>query len=592
MKTNGLLLLFITIVLSCSTDDETGANSDCPNCPIINSISPTEVFPGDTLLIQGGNYDAFDSSNSENKATINGIGTIYINHTSSELRVEVPDNASTGEVQVCATNKGIGQDNILCSQSNPELTVLARTLKAQFEIGDITNNGFAPATVQFINTSSFADQFEWDFGDPTSGELNNSDEENPVHVFNNAGLYNVSLIAYNEDDLEQKSFIVEVNINSVETFERTYGGSKFDVGMSIVEREDGGYVIVGFTDSFGSGDFDIYMLIIDSKGELVDSKTFGGTNEDKGNSIVETSTGGFAIAGETSSFGNGSIDAYLILTDSNGNEISSSGKTFGGISNDRGCSIVEKQGGGFAIAGETSSFGNGSSDVYLIITDEFGNEIFATGYGGSKFDSAKSIIERETGELAIAATTTSFATQQGADIYLILTDANGLQLSSSPKFFGEDKTTDGANSIIETKERGFAITGFINGLAVGGEDAFLILTDANGNELSQSGMTYGGDCSDVGYSLTERNNGGFAILTNISTLSIGIKDDIQLFLTEPNGIEKSSKIFGGFRQDVGHSIIKTKDGGFAIVGYTNSFSNNSADFDIYFIKTDSEGNIN
>lgn len=584
-------LFFMIIFLYSCKDDESFGN--CPNCPVIESLSTTEAFVGDTLTVIGRNFDGFDSSNSENKVTIANTPAIYIDHTPTQVRVEITQMTNTGILKICATNKNPNQSNILCSEENPTLTINEKVLSAQFEIGEISNNGYAPATVQFINTSVCATTFEWNFGDPTSSSQNSSQEENPIHVFQNPGVYNVTLMVTNESTLDQKSISLNITVDNVITFEKTFGGSGYDSGHSIIERSNGGFAIVGETRSYGNGDSDVFLILTDENGnELPNSgKTFGGSFGESGFSIIERSDGGFAIIGYTGSFGNGGTDFYLILTDENGNELPNSGKTFGGPSADEGHSIIEMSNGGFAIAGATVSYGNGLWDFYLILTDENGNELSNSGktFGGPNFDFGYSLIETASNGFAIVGNT-DLSGNFVFDAHLILTDESGNELPSSGKTFGGSSIEE-AFSIIKRSTGGFAIVGYTSSFGNGSNDFYLILTDENGNELPNSGKTFGGSSADNALSIVERRNGGFAIAGSTYSFGNG-SNDFYLILTDEDGNElpNSGKTFGTSDGEYGRSLIETSDGGFAIIGTTNFIG--IGDSDIYFVKTDSEGNIN
>ena len=161
---------------------------------------------------------------------------------------------------------------------------------------------------------------------------------------------------------------MKTDSNSDTVWTKTFGGNDTDSGYCVRQTADGGYVIVGNTNTFGSGDYDIWLIKTTSDGNLTWSSTIGGTESDRASSIRQTSDGGYIISGYTSSFGDGSSDAWIIKTDLNGN--TSWTKTFGGTEYDRANSLSLTDDGGFFIVGETESFGNGGKDIWVINTYE------------------------------------------------------------------------------------------------------------------------------------------------------------------------------------------------------------------------------
>jgi hypothetical protein len=164
---------------------------------------------------------------------------------------------------------------------------------------------------------------------------------------------------------------------------------------------------------------DVYLIKTDANGDSLWTKTFGGTDNDFGLSIQQTTDGGYILVGETYSFGAGNDDVYLIKTDANGDSLWT--KAFGGIGNDFGNSIEQTTDGGYIIGASTYSFGAGNVDVYLIKTDANGDSLWTKTFGGTAYDGLRSVQQTIDGGYIIAGYTNSF----GAGIYLIKTDANG-----------------------------------------------------------------------------------------------------------------------------------------------------------------------
>jgi hypothetical protein len=147
-------------------------------------------------------------------------------------------------------------------------------------------------------------------------------------------------------------------------WQRTYGGTGFDNAFSVIQTSDGGYALVGATGSFGAGSNDFWFVKTDAIGSMQWNQTYGGTGDEEAWSVLETRSGGYAIAGETSSFGAGGYDAWLVQTDADGSVMWNS--TYGGTSDDRARSMVQTCDGGYAIAGGTESFGAGGRDYWLV----------------------------------------------------------------------------------------------------------------------------------------------------------------------------------------------------------------------------------
>ena len=306
-------------------------------------------------------------------------------------------------------------------------------------------------------------------------------------------------------------------------------------------------------------------------------KTFGGSNFDEGRSIQQTTDGGFIIAGTTSSFGNGSSDIWLIKTDAEGNE--EWNQTFGGSSSEEGHSVQQTTDGGFIITGKTRSYGNGNADVWLIKTDLEGREEWNRTFGGSDWDGGFFVQQTSDGGFIISGMTLSFG-NGGSDVWLVKTDREGKEEWN--RTFGESGS-DNVSSAQQTVDGGYMITGS------SGLDVWLIKTDSAGKQewqrvIRKKSFMLEGDSFQI-------TSDGGVILTGYTRARTGIDGSVDVWLvkTDREGKEEWNRTFGGSGWDDARSVQPTTDGGYVIVGTTRrSFGNGDFD-DVYLIKTDSQG---
>jgi hypothetical protein len=178
------------------------------------------------------------------------------------------------------------------------------------------------------------------------------------------------------------------NQNGYEAF----GGMDGDeVAMAIRQTPDEGFIIAGWTQSFGSGPDDVYMVKTDDLGELEWQKWYGGSGADEGRDVILTSDGGYLIAGNTSSYGAGSSDFYIIKTNSSGDTLWT--RAVGGTEFDIADAVVEATDGTIAVVGETESFGVGQMSVYIVAMDGTGYVHCTDTYGTDGLDDATAIVE-------------------------------------------------------------------------------------------------------------------------------------------------------------------------------------------------------
>jgi len=365
-----------------------------------------------------------------------------------------------------------------------------------------------------------------------------------------------------------------------EEWNMTIGGTNDDAAISVHQTSDGGYILAGWTWSYGDGKSDIWIVKTDSNGNEQWNKTFGGNMNDDAKSVQQTSEGDYIIAGHTSSYGDGGFDIWLVKTDSNGNE--QWNKTFGGTGSDHAFSFQPTSEGGYILAGDTSSYGDGGSDFWLVKTDSNGNEQWNKTFGGNMNDEAKSVQQTSDGGYILTGRTWSYGDGK-SDFWVVKTDSNGNELWN--KTFGEDMN-DEARSIQQTSEGGYIIAGDTSLYSAGRSDLWLVKTDSKGNE--QWNKTLGGTDSDHTYSVQETFEDSYIIVGHTSSYGNG-GSDFWLVKTDSNGNEQWNKTFGGTRDDYAFSFQQSSDGGYILAGRTTSFGRaGSTDSDIWLIKVERE----
>ena len=165
-------------------------------------------------------------------------------------------------------------------------------------------------------------------------------------------------------------YLLKIDSAGNMSWSRTYGGEENDVMSCAVQTTDGGYAIVGGALSYGAGGIDFYLVKTDSAGNMIWNKTYGGAGSEIPYSVVQTNDGGYALTGYTTSFGHSIADGYLVKTDAAGNMMWN--KTYGGENTDVLRSIVQATDGGYLMVGEFDSWPSVEDDFWLVKVDEFG----------------------------------------------------------------------------------------------------------------------------------------------------------------------------------------------------------------------------
>ena len=406
-------------------------------------------------------------------------------------------------------------------------------------------------------------------------------------------------------------------------WQKNFGGSASENGYSIIQTQDGGYIVVGDTNSSNGditgyhGNTDVWVVKLNSSGIIEWQKALGGTFVDKGNYIIQTQDGGYILVGETSSTNgdvtsnHGEYDVWVVKLNSSGSIEWQ--KTYGGTLMEQGQSIVQTQEGGYILVGSTSStngdvIGNhGEYDVWVVKLNSSGSIEWQKALGGTILDIGKGILQIQDGTYIVAGTVRSIngdviGNHGGGDIWVVKLNSTGSLLWQ--KTYGGG-TSDGLNSIYATTDGGYAITGGSNSLSgdvtqnQGGYDNWVIKLNSSGTIEWQ--RTIGGSQTDIGESITQAPDGGFVVVgytfSNDGDIygNQGIVDSWIVKLNSTGTIEWQ-KLLGGSSHDSSSSIVKTLNGSYIISGNSNSqdgdLTGNNGNSDVWVVKLYAENLLN
>jgi hypothetical protein len=340
----------------------------------------------------------------------------------------------------------------------------------------------------------------------------------------------------------------------------TFGGINFDLVESLIQTSDGGFAFAGGTESYGAGGPDFWLVKTNSSGKAEWNRTYGGTGDDYAKSIVQTVDGGFALSGTTDSYGTGNPDFWLVKTNSIGQPVWN--KTFGGISNDWEPSMIQTSDGGFILAGFAYS-GSGGADAWLVKTNMSGHVEWNRTFGGESEDRALSVIQTNDGGFAFGGETASYGF--GSDFWLVKTDTSG-QMEWNKTFGGNDWDT--ASCLIQTTDGGYALAGPTESFGGGSRDFYLVKTNINGQ--LEWNKTFGGSNDEHAYSLVQTSDGGYAIAGWTKSYD-AIENDFWLVVTDSTGSLSINRTFGGIDKEGIKAVVQTVDEKFVLAGIVQSF---------------------
>ncbi|MEA3324602.1 MAG: hypothetical protein U9Q37_05610 [Euryarchaeota archaeon] len=367
-----------------------------------------------------------------------------------------------------------------------------------------------------------------------------------------------------------------------EEWNRTFGGAYDDYGQSVQQTSDGGYTLIGSIESYRPGMGPRYVshvlfLKTDTNGSEQWSRGFEEHGLRNVCSVCQTSDGGYIFAGWVH------YEVGLIKTDAEGNQRWD--KRLRVTDNDHARSVQQTSDGGYILAG----FSHDTNDAWLIKTDANGNPQWNMTFGGPEMEYANSVQQTSDGGYILAGSTHSYGSG-GADAWIVKTDANGNE--QWDKTFGRDGL-DVASSIVQTSDGGYIFAGQIGSCGSSSTDAWIVKTDVNGNE--QWNKTFGLDGGDAASSVHQTIDGGYILAGNIDTAKnpdfkgeiLYVDYDVWLIKTDASGNPEWSRTFGGLRGEKVRSVQQTSDGGYILAGNTESYGSGGSDF--WLIKVEGVG---
>ncbi len=367
-------------------------------------------------------------------------------------------------------------------------------------------------------------------------------------------------------------------------FQISYGGLGSEIGHEVIVTSDGGYAISGYTNSFGAGSQDIFVIKTDSMGSVQWQKTYGTTSLESGISvsIIETLDSSFVVSGFTEGFGAVGWDLYIFKIDNNGNVLWEN-KYDSGNHDEYTRDLLIASNGDIIAVGTDNQDNLGSADgLVLRIDANTGNLIWNSVYGGSVNDHLHESVELPGGNFIVVGTSTTFGPGPRAT-YVIKIDANG-NLIWDNTYGGSN--VDAGECLALTNDLDVLIVSFTESFGAGDKDCMLTKIDTNGVVLWTK--VYGGFNEERYFTVrTIPNSDDYMLVGNTMSFGNGGRDVLAI-RTDEFGNVIYSKTFGTAMDDAmeyRNSFQFTDDGGMIITGYSDSLSIGGTD--VILIKTDS-----
>lgn len=359
---------------------------------------------------------------------------------------------------------------------------------------------------------------------------------------------------------------------------RTFHFTAVDICYSVCQTSDGGYLLGGMTIEGSAPDFRVVKT--DGNGDSLWSRRYGGTGSDVCYAVCEASDGNYLLAGMTQSFGAGHCDFWLVKISDNGDSLWS--HTYGGPYNDHSYCVQQTSDGGYILAGCTFSFSAGGLDFWVVKTNENGDSLWSSAFGGARDDRCFCVQQTSDGGYILAGETKSFGSYPFTDLWLVKTDANGDSLWSNT--FGGDQFDD-CHFVQQTSDGGYILAGNTNSFGAGYCDFWLVRANADGDSLWS--RTFGGTGNDVCTAAQVTSDEGYIIAGWIGYDDRDINmQDFLLVKANAMGDSLWSLTFDNEYSEECNSVQQTSDGGYILAGWT--YSPHPLEQDYWLVKTGPE----
>ncbi|MEX0749162.1 MAG: hypothetical protein WD467_01235 [Candidatus Saccharimonadales bacterium] len=375
-------------------------------------------------------------------------------------------------------------------------------------------------------------------------------------------------------DLSRDALRVTTRANigtSTSSFITAWGGTSSDSAYSIRQTGDGGYIVVGETNSYGAGSGDWMLSKLNVFGQLEWSTVLGSTSSDIGYSVDLTTDGGYIASGRVNGLGAGSYDLMVIKFTANG--AVSWSKTLGGASSESSPSTVKQTSdGGYAISWYSSTFTTGgSNDFNITKLDSNGVSLWTRAIGGSSSDTTNDMDYTSDGGFILTGSTSSYGAGSG-DFMTVKLDSNGAH-EWTRVIGGTGSET--AQSVQQTSDGGYIIGGYTSGYGAGSNDFMLVKLDSDG--AHEWTKVAGGTGSDVVQSVQQTSDGGYILGGYTASYGPG-NNSFMLIKFNSSGAEEWTRVVGGTSSDQIRSARQTSDGGYVVAGITSSYGTGGSDF--------------